>query len=280
MSTTRNSDFWGDEKVYVEYALRGKTVTLTLNRPGQMNALNRELARQLSETARRAACEPNARVIVIQGAGSSFMAGGDLREFRDTLSHLGPVRDASFGALIDDAHSAIRTLRSCDRPVVACVRGAVAGFGIGLLAACDFAVCSEDAVFKLAYSHIGASPDGGATYALARLAGQKQAMELTMLSDRFDALTAQRIGLVNKVVPGELLDQQIEELVNRLAELPTLALAKTKALIHKAAAVHIDEQLDEERRAFIDCAGTPDFEEGVAAFLERRAPRFGSDQNR
>ena len=262
----------------VLYEANNAAVTLVLNRPSQMNALNRLLAKQLRESAQRAVDDDEARVIVIQGAGSNFMAGGDLREFQDSLMLDPSARDAAFGGLIDDAHSAIRILRSAGKPVVASVRGAVAGFGIGLLAACDLAICSDDAFFKLAYSQIGATPDGGATYALPRMAGEKRAMELTMLSDRIDPATAQSIGLVNKMVPAATLNDEISELVRRLANLPPGALAKTKILVQRGNTARLDDQLELERRTFIDCAGSPDFREGVTAFLDRRPPAFGVRQ--
>jgi 2-(1,2-epoxy-1,2-dihydrophenyl)acetyl-CoA isomerase len=274
MSKTQRAVSPNLDEASVIYEQEDGVVTLTLNRPRQLNALNSALARQLAECVQRAETEADTRVIVIKGAGSHFMAGGDLQEFRLASALPAASRDSAFGALIDDAHAAIRALHACSACVVGSVRGAVAGFGIGLLAACDLALCADDAFFKLAYSQIGASPDGAATYAMPRWLGHKQAMELTLLSERFDASTAERLGLVNKVLPADSLDEELRKLVKRLTELPTLAVSKSKSLIRQGVVASLDEQLDAERQAFIQCAGTPDFTEGVSAFLERRTPHF------
>ncbi|PRX27392.1 enoyl-CoA hydratase [Paraburkholderia sp. BL18I3N2] len=263
------------DEASVIYEQADGVVTLTLNRPRQLNALNSSLARQLVECVQRAETKAETRVIVIKGAGLHFMAGGDLHEFRLASALPSALRDAAFEALIDDAHAAIRALHACAPCVVGSVRGAVAGFGIGLLSACDLALCADDAFFKLAYSQIGASPDGAATYALPRWLGHKQAMELTLLSERLDASAAERLGLVNKVVPAGVLDEELGRLVKHLTGLPALAVAKSKLLIRQGVVASLDEQLDAERNAFIQCAGTPDFAEGVSAFLERRPAQFG-----
>ncbi|AJP59507.2 hypothetical protein UC34_06790 [Pandoraea vervacti] len=260
----------------VLYSQHGGVVTLTLNRPQQMNALSRSLARRLRECVERAVSASDARVIVIRGAGANFMAGGDLREFQALLQLATEDGKAAFSDLIDDAHHAILLLQQTGKPVVACVHGAVAGFGVGLMAACDLAICADDTFLKLAYSLIGASPDGGATYALPRAMGHKRAMELTLLSDRVDAHTAMRLGLANWVVPADKLDDELNALVERLARGSTGAMAKTKALVHQGAVNTLAQQLSAEQDMFVRGVEAPDFAEGVNAFLARRAPIYRS----
>jgi 2-(1,2-epoxy-1,2-dihydrophenyl)acetyl-CoA isomerase len=162
-----------------------------------------------------------------------------------------------------------------DKPVIAVVHGAVAGFGLSLMLACDFALAADNAYFTMAYCHIGLSPDGGATWSLPRLVGLRKATELALLGERFDARTAATLGLVNRVVPLAELNREAELLAARLAAGPAAALARTKALLQSSFDHSLDQQLGAEKRAFAACAAEPDFAEGLAAFAEKRQARFG-----
>jgi 2-(1,2-epoxy-1,2-dihydrophenyl)acetyl-CoA isomerase len=151
----------------------------------------------------------------------------------------------------------------------------VAGFGISLMNACDLAIADENTVFTLAYCHIGTSPDGGSTHSLVRLVGMKKAKEIALLGNRFDAAEAARLGLVNQVVSNNDLGPAITKLATRLANGPRAALARTKALLNTAPETDLATQLRAEAAAFADCAISPDFREGVTAFVEKRKPVFG-----
>ena len=183
-------------------------------------------------------------------------------------------RAATFARLVETVHASIRTLRGLPIPVVAAVHGAVAGFGVSLMLACDLAIAADDALFTLAYGQIGTSPDGGATFHLPRAVGQKRAMELAMLGERIDAATAERFGLVNRVVPVAELDSEVARVAGRLADGPTAALARTKALLNEAYDRDLAAHLDAERDGFVASAATADFAEGIAAFVAKRPPRF------
>ncbi|MGI9303552.1 MAG: enoyl-CoA hydratase/isomerase family protein [Gammaproteobacteria bacterium] len=247
---------------------------ITLNRPAVLNALNPDMAQSLHGTLRQVAADDETRCVIIAGAGDHFMAGGDVAFFRDSLERIAEQGDAAFGPLFDHVHGAVAELRSMDKPVIASVRGAAAGFGVSLVAASDLAVAADNAVFTLAYCHIGTSPDGASTYYLPRMVGLKRAMELVLLGDRFDAKRALSMGLVNEIVPAAELDAATEKLATRLARGPRFAYARTKALINRSLHAEFMDQLDAEERHFKECAQTADFAEGVRAFCEKRKPEF------
>jgi 2-(1,2-epoxy-1,2-dihydrophenyl)acetyl-CoA isomerase len=215
------------------------------------------------------------RVLVVTGSGPHFMAGGDLRAFHATLERPAAERAAFFRPLIARLHVAIETLHRMPQIVVAEARGAVAGFGLSLLCACDLAIAADDAYFTAAYRQIGLSPDGGGTYALPRLVGTRKALEILLLGERFDAADALRLGLVNRVVPAAQLDEAVAALAQSLAQGPALALRNTKALVRASHGRSLAGQLAAEADSFAACTGTADFAEGLAAFLAKRPATFG-----
>jgi 2-(1,2-epoxy-1,2-dihydrophenyl)acetyl-CoA isomerase len=251
----------------------GRVATLVLDRPRALNTLDFAMMEALVEAIADVA-RSDARVLVVTGAGSHFMAGGDLRAFATLLERPEGERAALFRPLIARLHAAIETLHRMPQVVIAQARGAVAGFGLSLLCACDLAIAADDAYFTAAYRHIGLSPDGGGTYALTRLVGTRKAMEIFLLGERFDAAEALRLGIVNRVVPGTELDAAVEALARTLADGPALALRNTKALVRGAHGRSLSDQLDAEADSFAACTGTADFAEGIASFIAKRPPRF------
>ncbi len=189
----------------VKYELDGRVAILTLNRPDSLNAVSPEMVDGLLEASARAARDAEARAVIVRGAGKSFMAGGDLRWFREQLALPAGQRQAKFAELIAGVHASILNFKRMEKPVIAAVQGAVAGFGLSLMLAADLALASEESYFTLAYSNIALSPDGGATWSLPRHLGLKRAMEVALLGDRFDAGRAFDLGLVNRVVSRDLL---------------------------------------------------------------------------
>ena len=259
----------------VSYELDGRVGILTLNRPDSLNAVNPDMVAGLLAASARAADDAAMRAVVVRGAGKSFMAGGDLRWFREQLALPPAQTQSGFSELIAGVHAAIANFKRMDKPVIASVHGAVAGFGLSLMLAADLALAADDAYFTLAYSNIALSPDGGATWSLPRHVGLKRAMEIALLGDRFDARQALELGLINRVVPKEVLEQEAMALASRLAAGAAGALARTKALLNQSFENSLEDQLLCEQRRFVECASEADFSEGVAAFLAKRKPVFG-----
>lgn len=253
----------------------GPVATLTLNRPKVLNAINSEMIDDLTSALDRIEADPALRVVILNGAGNAFMAGGDIKFFTEITGLAPTERRARFARFINNVHPILLRLRRLRQPVIAGVHGACAGIGMSLLMACDLAVAAEDSIFTLAYIHLGVSPDGGSTFALPRHVGAKKAMEIALLGDRFDAATALSLGLVNWVVPAAALGDRCRALAARLAQGPAEAQAQTKRLLTRSLESTIEAQLQAELEAFAGCTATGDFPEAVAAFIEKRPPRFG-----
>lgn len=257
----------------VLYAVNEGVAVVTFNRPAVMNALDIDAIRAFRVASERAATDTAARVVVLRGAGPAFVAGGDVAMFRSNVSAMAALVPELAGEL----HRGILALRRAPKPVLAAVHGAVAGAGVSIMLACDLVLAAAGTQFSLAYSRIGASPDGGATWFLPRLAGYQRAMELMLLADAVDVDTMQRLGVVNRVIAADQLTAETEELARRLAAGPARAFAETKALVNRALHDGLPAQLDAEALAFARCAATRDFAEGVTAFVEKRKPVFRGD---
>ncbi|HJV72817.1 MAG TPA: enoyl-CoA hydratase-related protein [Noviherbaspirillum sp.] len=248
--------------------------TVTINRADTRNVLDMDMAVALRAAMDQVAIDPDVRAVVLQGAGKHFMVGGDIRWFRGLLNEEAGARRLQLNRMIDEVHGAIARIRTMDKPVLASVRGAAAGFGLSLMAACDLAVADDTAFFTLAYSGLGTSPDGGSTYSLPRLVGPKVAMELALLNERIDAARARELGLINRVAAPDALESLTAELASRLAAGPTAAFARTKGLLNESLEHSLSDQLQAEERAFLASSMTEDFAEGVRAFVEKRNPLF------
>jgi 2-(1,2-epoxy-1,2-dihydrophenyl)acetyl-CoA isomerase len=255
----------------------GPVATLTLNRPDALNSLDHAMIDALVAHTATVAADDALRVVVLRGAGRHFMAGGDIRSFAERLGEPPATRSEGFSRMIGRLHAAIEHLHRMPHPVVGCVHGAVAGFGLSLMNACDLVVAADDTYFASAYRQIGLTPDGGGSWWLPRVVGMRKAMEILLLSERFGAADALALGLVNRVVPAAELDAATGALVQTLATGPVLATRQAKRLVRESLSRSLSEQLDAERASFAACAGTGDFVEGITAFLEKRAPRFGRD---
>jgi len=247
---------------------------VTLNEPAVRNALSPELRAQFCEKIPPLEFNRDVRCVVIQGAGDHFMAGGDIRIMRERLQMDPAERAERIIGGLHTMHHAIFAIRRMPKPVIASVQGAAAGFGLSLVAATDLAIAADDAVFTLAYCHIGASPDGGASYFLGRTLGMKQQMELAFLGDRFGADKAKELGIINWVTPKADLKAETEKLARRLAHGPTRAYANAKALFNASNHFTMETQLQMEAEKIADSMASEDHAEGVAAFLDKRKPNF------
>lgn len=258
----------------IQLDIDGAVATVILNRPQSLNALDPDMSRRLRDVTEKLETDATIRVVVLRGAGAHFMAGGDVKWFQTVLDNPADQRRHILERLIAEVHASVIRLRRMAKPVVASVQGAVVGFGMSLMSACDFAIAADNSYFSLAYCRIGATPDGGATYALPRLVGIKQAMAIALLGDRLDARRAQELGLINRVVPLAELAAETQIIVARLARGPTAAYGRTKRLINESFEHSLSEQLLAELGCFADSTATADFAEGVNAFVDKRQPKF------
>jgi 2-(1,2-epoxy-1,2-dihydrophenyl)acetyl-CoA isomerase len=253
----------------------GPVATLTLNRPDAFNALNEAMVDALLARAAEVAADDTLRVVVLRGSGRHFMVGGDIRFFASTAGQPPAQRQSGHQRLIERINGALEQLHRMPHPLVGRLQGAVAGIGLSLACACDIALAADDAYFTSAYRHLALTPDGGGSWALPRIVGLHRAMEIFLLGERFDAAEAQRLGIVNRVVPGAELDAAIDAVVRSLATAPVLAVRNARRLVRESFGRPLSAQLQAEAVSFGQCAGTADFAEGVTAFLDKRPPRFG-----
>ena len=254
----------------VLYAAEGGVAEIRFNRPEVLNAFDGASVERFLAAVDRALSDPGVRVVLLTGEGRAFMAGGDVRSFHEAAD-----RPAFVARRIGPLHAGLLRLAQAPAITVAAAQGAVAGAGLSLFAGADLGLLADDAVLSTAYLRLGVSPDCGGTHALVRLLGERRAMALALLSEAVTAEEALRIGLANRVVPAAALREEARALARRIAAGPAEALARTKALIRGAATRGLARQLDAEAESFVALAGTADFAEGVAAFVARRAPRFG-----
>jgi 2-(1,2-epoxy-1,2-dihydrophenyl)acetyl-CoA isomerase len=250
----------------VETSRDGAVLTITLNRPDVLNALNADMHRGLGAGLKEAR-EASVRAVVITGAGRGFCVGQDLTEFREAPGDIGSRLRATY-------HPNIRALRALEKPVIAAVNGVAAGAGVSLACACDLRLAADGAAFIPAFINIGLIPDSGGSYFVARILGPARAFEWLASGKKLTAAEAHAWGLVSEVVEGDRLVRRAGELAAQLAELPTRGIGMTKRLLDHAADASLEEQLEREAQLQAAATQTEDFKEGVAAFLEKRPPRF------
>lgn len=242
--------------------------TITLNRPEVLNALNDALIGALREALERAAAEEAVRAVLVTGAGRGFSSGAD-------LASVPPSPSLDLGELLRKRyHPVILAMRSMPKPVVCAVNGPAAGAGMSIALAGDIVLAARSAYFVQAFSKIGLVPDAGSTWFLPRYAGDVRARAMALLAERIDAPTAERFGLVWQVLDDEQLMPQARQLAARLAAQPTRACALIKQALNDSFGRDLPAQLELEATLQTQAGRTEDFAEGVAAFLQRRAPEF------
>ena len=246
----------------------GPVATITLDRPEALNALTVAVKVALREALEAIAADHAVRAVILTGAGRAFCAGQDLAE-----------RERPDAAPLDEElreryNPIIRALRSMGQPVIAAVNGVAAGAGASIAFACDLRIAATDARFVLAFGKIGLVPDSGATWFLPRLIGQARAAELAFVGDPISAEEALRIGLVSRVVPAANLLTEARTIADRIAAGAPLANALTKTALERAATIDLETALEGEAKLQGIAGASADHAEGLAAFREKRAPRF------
>jgi len=242
--------------------------TVTLNRPEALNALTVPMKEQLLRVLRGLERDGTVRVVVLTGAGRAFCAGQDLRERQ------APEAVPLEIELRERYNPIVRALRDLSRPVIAAVNGVAAGAGASLAFACDLRIAASSASFVLAFGRIGLVPDSGATWLLPRLVGSARAAEIALLGEPLSAREAERIGLVSRVVADDMLAGEAGAVASGLAAMAPRALALTKRALQRAQEATFAEALEYEAAVQGIAGRTRDHAEGVAAFVEKRSPRF------
>jgi 2-(1,2-epoxy-1,2-dihydrophenyl)acetyl-CoA isomerase len=263
-----------DQAVAAEFLSETKegVLTLTLNRPEALNALTGTMLRGLADAVTKAGRDKTVRVIVLAGAGRAFSAGADLGDVKKRMTsgifEHGDELRKSFNPLI-------LAIRRVEKPVIAAVQGTAAGAGASLALACDLKICAVEAKFLNAFSKVGLIPDSGMTWMLPRALGLSLALEHAWLAKPIASGEALRFGLVSRVVPAADLPAAVAETVAALLAVPPLALALTKRAMNRALeAPSLDDQLETEAQLQSFLGKTKDHAEGIASFLEKRAPKF------
>lgn len=243
---------------------------IRLNRPDDGNAMNLELLRELLDVALYCDEAPEVRAVVLTGSGRMFCAGGDLKEF----AAQGERVSAHIKELTGVLHAAVSRFNWMDAPVVAAINGAAAGGGLSLALSTDLAIAAESAKFTMAYTKAGLVMDGSSSYFLSRLVGLRRAKEMVLLNPVLTACKALEWGLVNQVVADDQVVPVALDLARKLAQGPTRAYGEAKRLVLSGATESLESQMERESRAIAARFASPDGREGVAAFLEKRPPRF------
>jgi enoyl-CoA hydratase/carnithine racemase len=247
--------------------IEGPIATITLNRSGAFNSIDLSIAKKLEQFGAEVAANDHIRVLVIEGVGRAFCAGGDLQTIGAAAAagNISPV----VSELLLHYHAFITSLRQMPKIVLASVHGSAAGAGLSLAFVADLCICADDARFTPAYAKLGVSPDGGGTVGVVASVGTRRAMQIYLAEDSFSAAQAYDWGLVAKVVPAVELKAATREMALRLAQNAPAALAATKALIHRAPVTPIEAQLDAERDAIVHCMHTDEFRAAVKRFTSK-----------
>lgn len=248
----------------------GATLVLTISHPECRNALSPEMYAAGVEALNAADSQPDIRSVVITGEGSDFCAGGDIRRLLNNRQESPDIQADS----IEQLHSWIETIRSFSKPVVAAVEGVCAGAGFSLALACDLLVAAHHSRFLMAYTHLGLSPDGGASWSLSQAVPRSTVMQMLLLGDVIHAERLHQLGLVNQIAPtGQALSEALRLCESLNARAPN-ALASIKELVNEASQNTLNRHLQLERDRFVRQLHHANAGEGLHAFLEKRAPRF------
>jgi 2-(1,2-epoxy-1,2-dihydrophenyl)acetyl-CoA isomerase len=246
----------------------GGVATITLNRPEVYNALNDEITFELQSAVREVAKDDNVRVLVLTGEGKAFCAGQDLK------SSAAAGRRSFMESLHKRYNPIIRGLRGLPKPVICRLNGVAAGAGCSLALACDMIIASDEATLIEVFVNIGLVPDSGSSFFLPRLVGMARAFELCAMGSKVKAEEAVTMGLINKCVPASQLDDAVKQYTDYFANAPTKSIGLIKKMLNKSAYATLDEMLDYEAYCQEIAGTSADYREGVAAFLEKRKPRF------
>jgi 2-(1,2-epoxy-1,2-dihydrophenyl)acetyl-CoA isomerase len=252
----------------IEFSVNNRIATITLNRPESLNSLNDQIARELGQ-ALELCKNDQIKVVVLSGKGKGFSSGGDIKlmtQFESSPDKL--------TALLDNLHKVVIGMRNLEKPIIASINGFAMGAGLSLALACDFRIAAKSSSFSCAFVNIGLVPDSGASFFLTKLLGSAKATELMFLGDTFNTDQAMEMGLLNRVAPDEDLKKVVGDFAAKLAKRPAQSIAKIKHLINRAIISDLSDQLALEAMFQVEAIKTPDFKEGITAFIEKRKAEF------
>lgn len=253
---------------FLKYSVDSGVATITLNRPDVYNALNDEITYEFQAALKEVAKDNNVRVVVLTGEGKAFCSGQDLK------AASGQQKRSFMQSLHKRYNPIVSAMRSLPKPIVCRLNGVAAGAGCSLALACDIIVAAEEATLIEVFINIGLVPDSGSSYFLPRLVGMAKAFEMCSMGSRVKATEAATLGLINKVVPANQLDEAVKSYTDYYATAPTKSIGLIKKMLAKSATSTLDEMLEYEAYCQ-EIAGTSnDYKEGVSAFLEKRKPNF------
>ncbi len=252
------------------YSIANNVCTITLNRPEVYNALNEQMKKEINDALKEAEKDAGVRCLVIRGAGEkAFCSGQDLKE------HSGASTRRSLKESLEKSYNPmVRKMRSMEKPIIGMINGVAAGAGLSIALACDMRIAAEHAKLIEVFVRIALIPDSGSHWFLPRLVGMARAFEYAALGNDVSAQEAERVGLVNKVVPSAELERTTTELAEKLAKAPTKTIGLIKRTLNKALSSPLDELLDYEATMQEIASLSEDHKEGVAAFLEKRPAQF------
>lgn len=250
----------------VKYEVAKGVAWISLNRPDKLNAFSEQLNKEVQQSIKQASRDKEVRCLVITGEGRAFCSGQDLQGVNEDMDH-GEVLRLFYNPMVLELHK-------CKKPVIAAVNGVAAGAGMSLALACDFRLLSDKASFLEAFIHVGLVPDAGNLYFLPKLIGHAKAMELAVLGEKVNAQEAKELGLATKVIPIEKWQDEITAFAERLASMPTAAIAIIKKNLKASWESTLEECLERDAQGQRLAGLTLDHKEGVAAFMQKRKPVF------
>lgn len=253
---------------FIQYRTEKNVAWIKLNRPQVFNSFHSEMGVEFLQCLDEIEKDTSIRCVVLIGEGKAFCAGQDLQEAMD------PNGPGLNKILSERYNPIIRKIRTLEKPVIAAVNGVAAGAGANIALSCDVVVASQSSSFIQAFSKIGLIPDSGGTYVLPRLIGWNRASALMMLGDKVSALDALQMGMLYKVFLDDTFLSEVEKLATQLSNMPTKALALTKKVLNQSFTNSLEQQLDLEFQIQNEASLTADYQEGIAAFLEKRTPVF------
>ncbi len=257
----------------IQFEKKDNIAKITLDRPDSANALNIDLARDLMQASLECDEDADIRAVVLTGNGRMFCAGGDLKSFAAQGARL----PAHLKEVTTYLHGAVSRFARMDAPLIGAVNGTAAGAGMSIACSCDIVFAGESAKFTMAYTRAGLTPDGSSTYFLPRIVGMKRALELAITNRLLSAKEAAEWGIVNRVVPDADLLAEAEKLATELAAGATGAFGGAKRLLHTGWTETLETQMENETQSIAARSKTDDGKEGIAAFIEKRAPHFNGE---